>query len=65
MPELSKQVEALSKEEVQALMGGMRQFLRDNGLTIALIAMFLVSALGMIFAGQSTYNQETPAARCS
>ena len=36
----------------------MRQFLRDNGLTIALIAMFLVSALGMIFAGQSTYNQE-------
>ena len=28
----------------------MRAFFRNNGLTIALIAMFLLSALGMILS---------------
>ncbi|WP_367118906.1 DUF6766 family protein [Mesorhizobium sp.] len=31
---------------------------RDNGLTIALVAMFLFSALGMIWSGHSAYNEE-------
>lgn len=36
----------------------MRSFLRDNGLTIALAAMFLFSVLGMIWAGHGAYNEE-------
>ena len=36
----------------------MKQFIRDNGLTIALVAMFLASVLGMIGAGQAAYNHE-------
>jgi hypothetical protein len=33
-------------------------FFRDNGLTIALVAMLLFSALGMIWSGHSAYNEE-------
>ena len=36
----------------------MRIFFRDNGLTIALMTMFLVSAVGMILAGHASYNEE-------
>lgn len=36
----------------------MSRFLRDNGLTIALLVMFIFSVIGMIVAGQITYNQE-------
>jgi len=36
----------------------MKALLRDNGLTITLIAMFLVSVVGMILAGKAIYNQE-------
>ncbi len=36
----------------------MRTFFRDNGLTIALVAMFLFSAIGMIWSGHATYNEE-------
>lgn len=36
----------------------MRIFLRDNGLTIVLGGMFLVSLLGMIWSGQIAYNRE-------
>ena len=36
----------------------MKKFLRDNGLTIALMALFAASMLGMIVAGQASYNQE-------
>ncbi|CAI9406179.1 hypothetical protein ANOBCDAF_01389 [Pleomorphomonas sp. T1.2MG-36] len=36
----------------------MRVFLRDNGLTVALMAMFLISAVGMILAGHASYNEE-------
>jgi hypothetical protein len=36
----------------------MRTIFRDNGLTIALVAMFLFSALGMIWSGHSAYNEE-------
>jgi hypothetical protein len=34
------------------------RFLRDNGLTIVLAAATLVTAAGMIFTGQSVYNDE-------
>ena len=36
----------------------MKTLLRDNGLTIALLAMFLVSAGGMLLTGQAAYNAE-------
>ena len=36
----------------------MKAFFRDNGLTIALVAMFLFSALGMIWSGHAAYNEE-------
>ena len=36
----------------------MKTLFRDNGLTIALVALFLFSALGMIWSGHSAYNQE-------
>ena len=36
----------------------MKNFLRDNGLTIALVTMFLLSAIGMIWSGQAAYNEE-------
>src|SRR5689334_13121423 len=36
----------------------MKAFIRDNGLTIALVAMFLFSVIGMIWSGLSAYNQE-------
>jgi hypothetical protein len=34
------------------------RFLRDNGLTIVLAAATLVTAVGMIFTGQSFYKDE-------
>lgn len=36
----------------------MRTFFRDNGLTIALVAMFLFSVLGMIWSGHAAHNDE-------
>jgi hypothetical protein len=36
----------------------MKAFLRDNGLTIALVSMFLFSALGMIWSGHLAYNDD-------
>ncbi|TDR30652.1 DUF6766 family protein [Aquamicrobium defluvii] len=36
----------------------MRRFFRDNGLTIALVAMFLFSVLGMIWSGHAVHNEE-------
>lgn len=36
----------------------MRTFFRDNGLTIALAAMFLFSVLGMIWSGHAAHNEE-------
>lgn len=36
----------------------MRAFFRDNGLTVALVTMFLFSVLGMIFTGHAAYNRE-------
>lgn len=36
----------------------MRTIFRDNGLTIVLMTMFLVSVVGMILAGHATYNEE-------
>ena len=36
----------------------MRVFFRDNGLTIALMTMFLVSVVGMILAGHASHNEE-------
>ena len=36
----------------------MRQFLRDNGLTLALAVLFLGSLTGMVIAGWSTENRE-------
>jgi hypothetical protein len=36
----------------------MKTFFRDNGLTIVLVAMFLLSALGMIWSGHAAYNEE-------
>ncbi|MCF6103084.1 MULTISPECIES: DUF6766 family protein [Mesorhizobium] len=36
----------------------MKSFFRDNGLTIALVAMFLFSAIGMIWSGHTAYNEE-------
>jgi hypothetical protein len=35
----------------------MRTFLRDNGLTIALVTLFLFSVVGMIWSGFSTHNE--------
>lgn len=36
----------------------MRPFLRDNGLTLALGLMFVVSVAGMLLTGQAAYNQQ-------
>jgi hypothetical protein len=36
----------------------MRAFFRDNGLTIALSAMFLFSLAGMIWSGHAVHNNE-------
>jgi len=36
----------------------VKTFFRDNGLTIALGAMFLLSGLGMICSGQVSHNEE-------
>ncbi|WP_306224302.1 DUF6766 family protein [Bosea beijingensis] len=36
----------------------MRHLLRDNGLTLALSAMFLVSLIGMALTGHASRNQE-------
>lgn len=36
----------------------MKKFLRDNGLTIALAAMFVFSLCGMMLSGRAAYNNE-------
>jgi hypothetical protein len=36
----------------------MRNFLRDNGLTLVLCAMFLVAVIGMALTGQAAFNEE-------
>jgi len=36
----------------------MDSFLRNNGLSVALVVMFLLSALGMIWSGQAVHNEE-------
>lgn len=36
----------------------LRTFFRDNGLTLALTAVFVLSVVGMIFTGQAAYNKE-------
>ena len=36
----------------------MKAFVRNNGLTIALVVMFLFSSVGMIWSGLSAYNDE-------
>lgn len=36
----------------------MKTLFRDNGLTITLVAMFLLSAIGMIWSGHAVYNEE-------
>ena len=36
----------------------MKGFRRDNGLTIVLVAMFVLSGLGMIWSGLAAYNEE-------
>jgi hypothetical protein len=36
----------------------VRTFLRDNGLTVALLGLFLFSVLGMIWSGHVAYNDE-------
>ena len=36
----------------------MKTFLRDNGLTIALVAMFLFSVRGMVWSGHAAHNDE-------
>jgi hypothetical protein len=36
----------------------VKTFVRDNGLTMALVALFLFSAVGMIWSGHSAYNEE-------
>jgi hypothetical protein len=36
----------------------MKGFWRDNGLTIVLVTMFLLSGLGMIWSGLAAYNEE-------
>lgn len=36
----------------------MKTFFRDNGLTIALVTLFLFSVTGMIWSGYASYNEE-------
>jgi hypothetical protein len=36
----------------------VRSFLRDNGLTTTLLAMFLLSLVAMIWAGHASHNEE-------
>ncbi|MEO9341063.1 DUF6766 family protein [Mesorhizobium sp. SB112] len=36
----------------------MKTFVRDNGLSLALSAMFVISAFGMILTGQNAFNKE-------
>ena len=38
----------------------MKVFLRDNGLTIALTTMFVISGLGIIWSGHIAHNEELP-----
>ena len=36
----------------------MRTFFRDNGLTIALMTMFLFSGMGMVWSGHAAFNED-------
>ncbi|MCV3241774.1 DUF6766 family protein [Mesorhizobium sp. ZC-5] len=36
----------------------MKRFVRNNGLTIVLVAMFLLSVLGMIWSGHAAHNDD-------
>ncbi|MBX3540344.1 MAG: hypothetical protein KF735_22075 [Chelatococcus sp.] len=36
----------------------LRIFFRDNGLTLVLTAMFVLSVAGMVFTGQAAYNKD-------
>jgi hypothetical protein len=36
----------------------VRRFFRDNGLTIALLSMFLFSVLGMMWSGHAAHNEK-------
>lgn len=36
----------------------MAKFLRDNGMTLALVGLFVFSLVGMILSGRLTYNEE-------
>ncbi|HUP83727.1 MAG TPA: DUF6766 family protein [Candidatus Limnocylindria bacterium] len=36
----------------------MKRFLRDNGLSIAMFGAFAASAVGLVFVGWDTFNQE-------
>ena len=45
-------------QQLQARGATVRTFFRDNGLTIVLVAMFLLSLLGMIWSGHASYNEE-------
>jgi hypothetical protein len=36
----------------------MRKFLRENGLTVALLGVFLLSVIGQVIAGRLEYNSE-------
>ena len=36
----------------------MKKFLRNNGLSLVFIALFLLSMVGQVFTGLKQYNQE-------
>jgi len=45
-------------KQVAERSGILKTFLRDNGLTIVLVTMFVFSLIGMIWAGQAAHNEE-------
>jgi hypothetical protein len=56
----SPSAEQAAQHRVELLSGrsGLRRFLFENGLTIAMTVVFVVSFIGQVLAGQRSYNEE-------
>ncbi|HEY6554989.1 MAG TPA: DUF6766 family protein [Vicinamibacteria bacterium] len=48
----------MSRDRARRGRNGLRRYLRDNGLSLALLGMFLVSLIGHLLTGQRTENLE-------
>jgi len=56
----STSAEKAAEKRVEALHGrsGLRRFVFENGLTIAMVVLFAVSFVGQVLAGQRSHNDE-------